>query len=722
MIKARNKKLSLILVLAMVMTMFAGLGTAGAATGYSATHVPLVETDQPTTPQALGTLIVEYDLLPVDNIGTKNAFTIKLPADFEVANATPSIIKASGANINVLTPTAAAVVGYDIADNNIIVSVTNASIVEELKFGIDISAYVPSNAPSEITASILANPGSPFPDGRVTIAKTGAGKVDVIPDDPKTFTAATETPIQIKFRENKTNAIEEGNRTLKLKLPQGFEWANTTAALALVSTPYSIISGTRTDDRTLEFNRTTAGTAPGIWVLTNAAIQVDEDLAEFGDVYLTISGKSDVQPTMIPLGVYADYQAAISAVKPDTNVIAGRDEQQISNIEIKESIKGSLIAGRTVYLELPDGVKWRTTTTTSSEIEATVDKGDFTGTWSFTRLTNNASKAKLTIGGASTKNGAKLVIKDACVDIAVDYNGPITATVSGSAGLTGDVQVAEAVAPITATADAKDVKIGIQNQPGGNIIITETQADAITKGDLVLKTANNVNWAKIPTVKVIEGDLKLDEPSVKDNVLTIPVKVSSSKASKIEISDVFYTVDRTVPEGDMIVSIKGSALDVVNAKAEDNPVFKNRDTAAKVVTAKVVTPAPGDVANVAVFNYGETSYLLNGSPVQMDVAPYAKNNRTYVPVRYCANALGISDNNIIWNQQNKTVTMMKGDKVVQLTLGSNVMTINGVDIYMDVVVEAQNGRTFLPAAWVAQAFGAQAVWDPADPNTVVVKY
>jgi len=41
------------------------------------------------------------------------------------------------------------------------------------------------------------------------------------------------------------------------------------------------------------------------------------------------------------------------------------------------------------------------------------------------------------------------------------------------------------------------------------------------------------------------------------------------------------------------------------------------------------------------------------------------------------------------------LTLIKGDKVVQLTIGSNVMLINGVAVNMDVAAEIGDGRFIL---------------------------
>ena len=60
----------------------------------------------------------------------------------------------------------------------------------------------------------------------------------------------------------------------------------------------------------------------------------------------------------------------------------------------------------------------------------------------------------------------------------------------------------------------------------------------------------------------------------------------------------------------------------------------------------------------------------------MDVAPYIKDSRTYMPLRFVAEAMGVTESNIIWDAVGQTVTLMKGDKVVQVKIGSNVLLIN----------------------------------------------
>lgn len=65
------------------------------------------------------------------------------------------------------------------------------------------------------------------------------------------------------------------------------------------------------------------------------------------------------------------------------------------------------------------------------------------------------------------------------------------------------------------------------------------------------------------------------------------------------------------------------------------------------------------------------------------------------------------------------VTIIDNGRVVQLTIGSTSMIMNGGTISMDTAPEINNGRTCLPVAWVAQALGATVSWD-ATAQTVTI--
>ena len=100
--------------------------------------------------------------------------------------------------------------------------------------------------------------------------------------------------------------------------------------------------------------------------------------------------------------------------------------------------------------------------------------------------------------------------------------------------------------------------------------------------------------------------------------------------------------------------------------------------------------------------------------VQMDAAPFIKDSRTFVPVRFLGNALGVSDSNIAWDNTARKATL-QGKSKLELTIGSKTMQKDGQSIGMDAAPMIVNpGRTMLPARWVAEGLGFEVGWDEAN--------
>lgn len=110
------------------------------------------------------------------------------------------------------------------------------------------------------------------------------------------------------------------------------------------------------------------------------------------------------------------------------------------------------------------------------------------------------------------------------------------------------------------------------------------------------------------------------------------------------------------------------------------------------------------------FYVGSTIMNVNGFNIIMDAAPYISNNRTFVPVRYLADGL---DATTSWDESTLTITITKGDKTVILVIGSKIAKVNGANVVMDVAPEIKNGRTMLPARYIAETLGYDVKWDSA---------
>jgi len=129
-----------------------------------------------------------------------------------------------------------------------------------------------------------------------------------------------------------------------------------------------------------------------------------------------------------------------------------------------------------------------------------------------------------------------------------------------------------------------------------------------------------------------------------------------------------------------------------------------------------VTPIEMPVAEKileALFTINSTTYTVNEETKTMDVAPEIKDNRTFVPIRYLAYALGVPEDGILWEPQKLKVTITKDGTSVELLIGQKYQYINKKPRKMDVAPYIKDGRTMLPARWVAEPLGAQVEWDEA---------
>ena len=124
--------------------------------------------------------------------------------------------------------------------------------------------------------------------------------------------------------------------------------------------------------------------------------------------------------------------------------------------------------------------------------------------------------------------------------------------------------------------------------------------------------------------------------------------------------------------------------------------------------------------NQATFYLNQSYYLVNNNQQNMDAAPFIENSRTYVPIRYLSYACGLTDQDVQWDEVFQTVKLSQGDKVLQLQANIDQAIINDLVYELDVAPVIRNGRTYLPARFIAEALGYEVIWDE-NKRTVLIK-
>jgi hypothetical protein len=101
--------------------------------------------------------------------------------------------------------------------------------------------------------------------------------------------------------------------------------------------------------------------------------------------------------------------------------------------------------------------------------------------------------------------------------------------------------------------------------------------------------------------------------------------------------------------------------------------------------------------------------------------PYInKDNRAMVPIRFIAKALGFFDDQIIWDEKEKSVTIVRDTKHIVIKVGDPNLSIKEYSYgklvkdkisKMDTVAEMSKGRIFIPIRFVADAFYVNIEYD-----------
>ncbi len=536
----------------------------------------------------------------------------------------------------------------------------------------------------------------------------------------------------LRIDETRIGALGSEEQTIKLKLPPKYSWDGTDGVdiepkggLAGAYGAYGLdIEGENKRTLTFKFDPTDkVGGARGSIFISGLKIAADRD-ASYGDVVLDIDGDK-VTATELLVAKRMDYGVEAS-VKEVKELVAGMWDQKTAKITIEETLEKSLIAGREIAVILPEWVKIVPNEDGEVTITGDAEKGEV------------GSRQNELFIKVEEKDSGKIKYEfELLLSIEADKSGDIVAEFSGASMERQEVVIAEAVPPITAEVAATDLKIGVQDQPAPDIIITETAKARIDdqfehysgelSRDLTVTLPKGIEFASTPDVDVTEGNLEIGKVRLSDDKreLIIPVDSSSTRTSTLKISDVKLTLDRTVPEGEFKAAIGGDVL-VKNDEPRatiKTPVYFDTDYVVEFVFANVITPAPGEVRSTSVFTIGSTTYTVveDNKTVEktMDVAPYIKGDRTFLPLRFVAYALGVNEENIIWDPVTRAVTVFKDGRIAQVTIGSQIMLVNGVSISMDVAPEITEGRTMLPIRWLGQALGATIDWDP-DTRQVTV--
>ena len=340
------------------------------------------------------------------------------------------------------------------------------------------------------------------------------------------------------------------------------------------------------------------------------------------------------------------------------------------------------------------------------------------------------------------------------LNAAPTFTGDVNVTLGGQFD---DVtlKVATVKAPYTVTAKTSEVLIDYRYVPVNDIVITEAEEGILEDGDTIALRVEKMDFEDAGKVEVTEGDIDVDV-DVNDDldrkylgsdsaVLTIDVKDESTEASTIVISGLELYLDRTLPVGgyalENVAEVKteaGKYVIPMNILWENSTNDKELYDAAtgdlyhgeqiplgffkyKAVTVNdsyvdVITSARDQDDSTTnkkiIITVGASTMAVGTETVNLDAPAYINSeNYTMLPVRAISEAFGATVN---WDAASRTVTVLSGQRIISMTIGSRTMYINGTPVAMNTTAAIVNDRTFIPVRDLANSLGISAInWTEA---------
>ena len=704
MIKIRNKRIALLLVLAMLATMFVGVGTSSADDTTYGTYTGSYLSVLADTNQAAGYVAVaEKTGVTWGGVGKAVYAKVTLPDGIKYNHAANS---AGAVLANYSPAVGTTVVALNDADRTmteVLVTPTAGAANDAVKFLFGTANFskldVPSDFSGDINATVqifqvdTATGGIEWDESYTrTIAKVSTKSVVVTAGDLATVKAGTaKTVATVTLKEATPGTFVNGE-----KISIVCDNTAITFNAACTITDANFVATAQNAAKTEETITTASNAQPGK-IVFHPVLDIPPSVT--GDITLTVvsdNASSKLTQQSIKVATIGDNSGSITDLKDVTTpVMAGKAAATTldATFNLTANTGSTIAADKIITLTLNAGKFLNLAN--APTLGSCTAKG----------LYNDNKTVWYTVNAGGTDKSAVSAIKVLCD---ADVAGDIILTVAGDAGIEGTATVGKYVCPIitAAVSAAPQVTLLAAGQTASDLTITEVKGGALAAATVVkIKAPIGVTFSKIPTMKVTTGNMAIDTKTISSDgdYISFNVLTASSVPSTVSIIGIKYDLNKLALEGDVKLSV------------QDNAAMKVYGTVVNAVATSSGAIHP------AQFVIGAASYKLNGVDTPVFAASYIKDSRTYLAIRDIGSALGIDQANIMWDATNNTVTLMKGDKVVQLKIGSKTLLINGASITMDVAPEVgPTDRTMLPAAFVAQAFGATASWDAAT-STVTIK-
>jgi len=533
----------------------------------------------------------------------------------------------------------------------------------------------------------------------------------------------------------------------------------------------NIDAGTVTTDD--QYNRNLAGSI-GVLVSDiqklnagSAAVKV----ATRKDWTMIFETTTDPIPTLVT-GRYSPYTTdSNGAINVEASQRNAGDEHKAATVKLSENAIDAWWASRETEFSLPEGAKFRKVVVNKlTEVTASGDfKEDGTIIANGVRSANYTLDAgRFTLYSLSiTATKVSSITFTPYISIASNFAGDqVELTFSNTTSSTvsneskQSIPIANVVKPIDVkVGEVIELKIGYQTLSTGNVIITETAPGRLQRGKEIKVSVTDyitqdLYFAPIDAGKDVTftggggyfalrdiKNLDVSNNSITNSALLLGInsgtisltvdRESVNEPAEITLSNLQVKVSRDVPQSTINyqVVVWGNAVAANYGTARDMFTVPGISTEyVKVVSSAIDSAVLTQEVRITI---GEQYYLVEGKPVDLEAGAAAyvsADGATMVPLRFVSEAFGLTKDQILWDNNTKTATIIHPSRVLQFTAGSDRMLVSGSPVTMGLLgadgnyyaykAEIPVDRMFIPFRAIGEAFGVSVTWEEATKTAI----
>ncbi|MBP2025226.1 stalk domain-containing protein [Peptoniphilus stercorisuis] len=289
-------------------------------------------------------------------------------------------------------------------------------------------------------------------------------------------------------------------------------------------------------------------------------------------------------------------------------------------------------------------------------------------------------------------------VKETGPAVGIKINGPDDMIIGQSADFTIKSAWDENYKPVDPNTMTYDLFDSNEDEAAWNI--TNFLARHTGEVDITLVTNNGVRSTKKVNVHDFDFVESLIVSSDKTKInsedtvnFTVKAKLKNKKEVLLDPSVLKYQIDGFDGEFNNGVLKVNSLNDNASAKVTISAGDKSSSIRLNDINSKVIK-----------MKINNKSYSINGENKNMDAAPFIKDNRTFVPIRFIVSAL---DGEVSWNNEARIATIKYDDKIIEIPINNKTIKVNGKEKAIDSPAVVKSNRTFVPIRFVAENLGME---------------